>query len=99
MAAMRQGPEDAPVRPGDAQEEKAARMKGKQIDVEESLTKAESIKAEGNALFKSRQHMAAAKKYRDGIRCFEKKKGVCVVEVRHPSHSVCSASSHWGAPQ
>jgi len=61
------------------QEAKAARLNGREVDIEELIEKAEPLKAEGNALFKQGQHMAAAKKYRDGIRCFEKRKGLCTL--------------------
>lgn len=38
------------------------------------------LKEAGNALYKKAQHVAACKKYREGIALFEKKRGRCLVQ-------------------
>jgi len=63
-----------------AEASKAERLKGKKIDLEECIPRAMDIKAEGNTFFQKGQHVAAAKKYRQGIALFEQRRGRCLVE-------------------
>ena len=62
-----------------AEAQRASRMKGKAIDIEESIARATTLKEEGNSLFKKGHHVAACKKYREGIAMFEKRRGRCLV--------------------